>query len=63
MLEISARYLIDPATDKERRFSWGIPATNERVDGRFRVSQTANCFRLISLKLMERLKGIRIPGS
>ncbi|CRG92549.1 salicylate hydroxylase [Talaromyces islandicus] len=35
MLEISCRYIIDPALDTERRFSWGIPATNERVTAHF----------------------------
>nr|OQO16649.1 hypothetical protein B0A51_14890 [Rachicladosporium sp. CCFEE 5018] len=32
MLEISCRNLVDPATDSRTRFSWGVPATNERVD-------------------------------
>ncbi|KAH8691159.1 putative FAD-binding monooxygenase [Talaromyces proteolyticus] len=36
MLEISCRYLTDPALDTERRFSWGIPATNERVTVHFK---------------------------
>ncbi|QKX57371.1 uncharacterized protein TRUGW13939_04483 [Talaromyces rugulosus] len=35
MLEVSCRYIIDPALDTERRFSWGIPATNERVTAHF----------------------------
>ncbi|KAJ9312342.1 hypothetical protein DTO271D3_7358 [Paecilomyces variotii] len=33
--EISVRYVVDPEIDKERRFSWGIPATNERVAAHF----------------------------
>ncbi|OQO07638.1 hypothetical protein B0A48_07335 [Cryoendolithus antarcticus] len=32
MLEISCRNLLDPATDLTKRFNWGVPATNERVD-------------------------------
>ncbi|OQO09005.1 hypothetical protein B0A48_05896 [Cryoendolithus antarcticus] len=32
MLEISCRNLVDPATDSTTRFSWSVPATNERVD-------------------------------
>jgi salicylate hydroxylase len=35
MLEISCRSLIDPATDTRKRFSWGVPATNERVLSHF----------------------------
>lgn len=38
MFEIAARHVVDPETDKERRFSWGIPATKERVEKHFRVS-------------------------
>lgn len=37
MLEVSCRYIIDPALDTERRFSWGVPATNERVTAHFTV--------------------------
>ncbi|KAJ9194491.1 hypothetical protein DTO164E3_4181 [Paecilomyces variotii] len=33
--EISVRHVVDPEIDKERRFSWGIPATNERVGAHF----------------------------
>ncbi|BDD55826.1 hypothetical protein MPDQ_004901 [Monascus purpureus] len=36
MFEIAARYVVDPETDKESRFSWGIPATKERVEKHFR---------------------------
>lgn len=36
MFEIAARHVVDPETDKERRFSWGIPATKERVEKHFR---------------------------
>ncbi|QKX58373.1 uncharacterized protein TRUGW13939_05495 [Talaromyces rugulosus] len=35
MIEVSCRYLIDPALDTEKRFSWGVPATNERVNVHF----------------------------
>ncbi|KAL1980865.1 hypothetical protein VTN96DRAFT_3400 [Rasamsonia emersonii] len=35
LFEISVRYLVDPETDKERRYSWGIPATKERVEAHF----------------------------
>ncbi|KAJ9271572.1 hypothetical protein DTO212C5_2364 [Paecilomyces variotii] len=38
--EISVRYVVDPETDKERRFSWGIPATNERVGAHFTTYDT-----------------------
>ena len=37
MLEISCRNLVDPATDTRKRFSWGVPATNERVVSHFTV--------------------------
>lgn len=36
-LEISCRNLVDPATDTRKRFSWGVPATNERVLSHFTV--------------------------
>lgn len=36
--EISCRNLVDPATDTTKRFSWGVPATNERVVSHFTVS-------------------------
>jgi salicylate hydroxylase len=35
MLEISCRSLIDPAIDTRKRFSWSVPATNERVLSHF----------------------------
>ncbi|KAL1879471.1 hypothetical protein Plec18167_003926 [Paecilomyces lecythidis] len=38
--EISVRYLVDPDTDKERRFSWGVPATKERVEAHFKDYDT-----------------------
>jgi hypothetical protein len=37
MFEISVRYVVDPETDRERRYSWGIPATKERVEVHFTV--------------------------
>ncbi|KAL2431808.1 hypothetical protein ABEF95_014039 [Exophiala dermatitidis] len=36
MFEISARNVVDPATATGKRFSWGIPATNERVQSHFK---------------------------
>lgn len=41
-LEISCRNLVDPATDTRKRFSWGVPATNERVLSHFTVSSIRN---------------------
>ena len=41
-LEISCRNLVDPATDTRKRFSWGVPATNERVLSHFTVSTIQN---------------------
>ncbi|GAD94124.1 monooxygenase, putative [Paecilomyces variotii No. 5] len=38
--EISVRYVVNPETDKERRFSWGIPATNECVEAHFKNYDT-----------------------
>jgi len=38
MFEISCRNVIDPTTAKGKRFSWGVPATNERVLSHFTVS-------------------------
>ncbi|PSS12635.1 hypothetical protein M430DRAFT_145036 [Amorphotheca resinae ATCC 22711] len=35
MFEISVRNVIDPATETGKRFSWGIPVTNERVESFF----------------------------
>lgn len=37
MFEIACRNVIDPSTSTEKRFSWGIPATNERVESHFKV--------------------------
>lgn len=37
MLEIAGRYVIDPGTDLKKRFSWGVPATNEKVESYFKV--------------------------
>lgn len=42
MLEISCRNLVDPATDTRKRFSWGVPATNERVLSHFTVRIVQN---------------------
>lgn len=38
MYEIAARTVVDPETATGKRFSWGIPATNERVESQFVVS-------------------------
>ncbi|EPE34775.1 FAD/NAD(P)-binding protein [Glarea lozoyensis ATCC 20868] len=35
LFEIAARKLIDPSTDLTKKFSWGVPATNARVEGFF----------------------------
>ncbi|KIW29466.1 uncharacterized protein PV07_05280 [Cladophialophora immunda] len=35
MFEISCRNLVDPETVGGKRFSWGIPATNQRVQSHF----------------------------
>ncbi|KIX94173.1 uncharacterized protein Z520_10199 [Fonsecaea multimorphosa CBS 102226] len=35
MFEISCRNLVDPETASGKRFSWGIPATNQRVQSHF----------------------------
>ncbi|RAO72346.1 uncharacterized protein BHQ10_008358 [Talaromyces amestolkiae] len=34
-IEISSRFLVDPETDKVRRWSWGIDTTNEHVEAHF----------------------------
>lgn len=36
-IEISARFLVDPETDKVRRWSWGVDTTNENVEAHFTV--------------------------
>lgn len=38
MFEIAARKVVDPATVKGKKFSWGVPATKERVESFFTVS-------------------------
>jgi salicylate hydroxylase len=35
MWEIAVHNVVPAATVKEKRFSWGIPATNERVESHF----------------------------
>jgi hypothetical protein len=37
MFEIAVHNVVPAATVKEKRFSWGIPATNERVESHFTV--------------------------
>jgi len=37
MFEIAARKVVDPATAVGKRFSWGVPATKERVESFFTV--------------------------
>lgn len=44
MLEISCRNLVDAATDTRKRFSWGVPVTNERVLSHFTVSSLSGTF-------------------
>lgn len=36
-IEISSRFLVDPETDKIRRWSWGVDTTNEHVEAHFTV--------------------------
>jgi salicylate hydroxylase len=38
LFEIAARNVIDPETATGKRFSWGVPATKERVESHFIVS-------------------------
>lgn len=38
MFEIAARKVVDPSTDLGKKFSWGVPATKERVESFFTVS-------------------------
>jgi hypothetical protein len=38
MFEIAARKVVDPTTVKGKKFSWGVPATKERVESFFTVS-------------------------
>ena len=42
MFEIAARNVVDPEAAVGKRFSWGIPATNKRVQSHFKVGF---CFR------------------
>jgi len=35
MFEIAARNVIDPTTETRKRFSWGVTASNERVESHF----------------------------
>ena len=48
MLEISCRNLVDPAMDTRKRFSWGVPATNERVLSHFTVRDKPSSTRCIA---------------
>ncbi|EXJ94920.1 hypothetical protein A1O1_00038 [Capronia coronata CBS 617.96] len=36
LFEIAARTVVDPETDAGPKFSWGIPATNEKVESQFK---------------------------
>jgi hypothetical protein len=45
--EIAARSVIDPATATGKRFSWGVPATKERVESFFTVSYAYLFFLLL----------------
>jgi salicylate hydroxylase len=42
VFEIAARNVINPATATGKRFSWGVPATNERVESHFTVRFSSN---------------------
>lgn len=37
MFEIAVHSVAPPGSTKEKKFSWGIPATNERVESHFKV--------------------------
>jgi salicylate hydroxylase len=39
MFEIAARKVVDPATATGKKFSWGVPATKERVESLFTVRE------------------------
>lgn len=41
MFEIAARNVVDPATATGKKFSWGVPATKERVESFFTVSASS----------------------
>lgn len=47
MIEISSRTIVDPETDKTRRWSWGVPTTNEHVESHFTVSRKCLLFPII----------------
>jgi salicylate hydroxylase len=46
MFEIAARKVVDPAKVTGRKFSWGVPATKDRVESFFMVSDS--CFLIWS---------------
>jgi salicylate hydroxylase len=45
LFEISCRGVVDPKLVTEKKYSWGIPATNERVLSHFTVrdQSSINC--------------------
>lgn len=43
--EIAARSVIDPAAAVGKKFSWGVPATKERVESFFTVSKISILWR------------------
>ncbi len=44
--EIAARKVIDPSTALSKKFSWGVPATKERVESFFTVSTAPSAYLL-----------------
>lgn len=52
MYEIAARKVVNPATETGKTFSWGVPATKERVESFFLVSNRSYRKKAI-LKLRE----------
>lgn len=59
MFEIAARNVVDPETATGKTFSWGIPATNERVLSHFTVSASVPIKRVLSLGMPEAHAAIR----
>jgi salicylate hydroxylase len=47
-IEISARFLVDPETDKVKRWSWGVDTTNENVEAHFTVSISSRTVKTVS---------------
>lgn len=65
LMEISCRHVIDAALDTEKRYSWGLPATNERVNVHFteydsRVRDALSCVPEGSWKEFAAFSGPRL---